>query len=364
MILSIPVTPPHVSVNRVRLEDLPGLPVDAEVRGQLAYHLLSAEAVARYAVAQAEALDLPPVVTLAAAEVRRTFPRRVEAALCGADATARLAAESIARRLGRNLGYILLTLHRGDAVNRAVRPDWSAADWARWGAIRQVWLGGGMLSGALGERMLTEARALLAELGYADALAVTLTPYRREMALFGAARYFAPTVRVGLCFDFGQTWVKRARFDFAAAGPPQARVLPPTPTDWLFHNDPLAATAYSGEEVLGLVADVLAETFMATDGAAEALILSVAAYVEGGRLLGNGIYARMSALAADVRPLLVEAVRARTGRALPLALIHDGTAAATLHAGAAHTAVIVVGTALGVGFPQADATGLRPVAAL
>ena len=70
----------------------------------------------------------------------------------------------------------------------------------------------------------------------------------------------------------------------------------------------------------------------------------------------------MNALGDDVRPLIEAAFAARTGRRLPVQLIHDGTAAAALHAGQPDTAVIVAGTALGVGFPQADASELWPVA--
>ena len=43
----LPTTPPHVSVNHIQIVDLPGLPIDDEVRGQRAYHLLSSRAVIR-----------------------------------------------------------------------------------------------------------------------------------------------------------------------------------------------------------------------------------------------------------------------------------------------------------------------------
>ena len=46
----IPFTSPHVSVNRVRIVDLPGVPVDVEVRGQLAYDLLSTKALVAQAL--------------------------------------------------------------------------------------------------------------------------------------------------------------------------------------------------------------------------------------------------------------------------------------------------------------------------
>jgi hypothetical protein len=38
MKFKIPETPGNASINRVMIVDLPGLPIDAEVRGQKAYH--------------------------------------------------------------------------------------------------------------------------------------------------------------------------------------------------------------------------------------------------------------------------------------------------------------------------------------
>jgi len=92
------------------------------------------------------------------------------------------------------------------------------------------------------------------------------------------------------------------------------------------------------------------------------LMLSVAAYVRGGRLLGNGLYASLNALAEDARPLLADAIHTQTGQVMRVHLIHDGTAACTLYAGAPNAAVIVVGTALGIGFPPAIDSDLRPLA--
>jgi hypothetical protein len=91
------------------------------------------------------------------------------------------------------------------------------------------------------------------------------------------------------------------------------------------------------------------------------IMISIAAYVQGGRLLGNGIYAQMHFLADDIRPVLARAVFDRTGQPVRIHLIHDGTAAAAVHAGERNSAVIIVGTALGVGFPPAETNDLRPL---
>lgn len=361
VMVTIPFTPPHVSVNRVRIADLPGLCLDDVVRGQAAYHLLSKEAVVLYALEQAHLLQLPPALLEDSPAAYRDLPLVVDGALSSSEPMKRAAAEHIARRLGRNLAYILLTLHRGDACNRVLRPDWTATEWDLWASIQSVRLGGGLVRGLLGKRLVEYATALLAELGYADELRIELTPYCQEMSLLGAGRYTPDGVSAALCFDFGQTMIKRALLHFEQGVITAMGVLPFLPTEWAFSNVPTAALRYSGEEVLALVSDVLACTAEETGIRDAEILLSIAAYVDAGQVLGNGIYARMSTLAADVRPLLATAVRARNGTTSRIHLIHDGTAAAAVHAGEPHTAVIVAGTALGVGFCPPTSAGLRPL---
>ncbi len=152
-----------------------------------------------------------------------------------------------------------------------------------------------------------------------------------------------------------------------------ARLYAPLPVAGTWITAPEAAQATSAQEVLAFVLDALART--CREGEAEGqlrpggavgsraleVMLCIAAYVREGRLHGNGPYALLNTLATDVRELVAEAAAGRIGRRCRVHLIHDGTAAAALHAGERNTAVIVAGTALGVGFPPADAAGLRPI---
>jgi len=366
MTISVPFTPPHVSVNRVKIMDLPGLPIDDEVRGQMAYHLLSSLAVTRYARERAEALQLPATFSQDTTQTRLELPRFVDGCLSSPHESIRAAARAIGQRLGRNLGYILLTLHRGDAVNRAARPDWTAEDWEHWAKIERVWLGGGLMSGALGGLIVQSARDCLAEYDYSGQLRVERSPFGEMMAVLGAGRYLPASTCAALCLDFGQTTIKRACLEFEDGVMVRVRRFESLARE----VDELPTTATpepdTGRKVLGVMAGAIAQTL---DGAIASgitpdadLMLSVAAYVQGGRLLGNGLYASLNALADDARPLLADAVRARTGRTVRVHLIHDGTAACTLYARVPNAAVIVVGTALGIGFPPATDSDLRPLA--
>lgn len=365
-------TPPSASLNRVQIVDLPGLPLDETVRGQRGDELISNRALMALAAPHAAALgldlaDLLPVLphlTRSKAQVRRDAARVVGCALTADEPAARVAAREIVTRLGRNLGWLLIALHRGDAINRAVRPDWQAADWERWAAIRTVSLGGGLSADALGETIAASARGLLDELGCN--IAVRLSPYRDLVALVGAARTLPrppdePDQRTVLGFDFGQTLAKRAVLHYAAGALMDVAALPPLLAEWADIYPAEEDDAALGRSVLAYVTGVIAQTAAEQPQAEPVALVSVAAYLQGGRLAGNGPFASIHAAAGD-RPaaqILGEAASRRAGHVFTVEPIHDGTAASLAHAGAPSSAVIMLGTALGVGFPPVSEEGLR-----
>lgn len=369
----LPDTPAAASLNRTRIVDIPGIDVDDAVRGKQAYHLLSAPALIRYARDAADALRLPDVyrdADPATPEVRQGLPRYVDACLRAEAATVREAAEAVARRLGRNLGHLAVALSRGDPVNRAARDDWSDAAWDVWGTIRSYQLGGGIVSGELGDRLIHHARQFLTESGYAGALSIHKTPRPRHMGLLGVGRTLPSLVRMAdlraVCMDLGQTSVKRAILHYEAGVLARLQWLPSAPVRWQWQNRPDAGEGIDPEKVLAFTAHTIAEGLrMAREEdppPCDRVGMSVAAYVRDGRLLGHGLYARMDSLSDDAAQLIADAV-ARMGdfRIRPI-IVHDGTAAAALHAGGANTAVLVIGTAIGVGFPPDPAEGLCPIA--
>ncbi len=369
MPVAIPFTPPHVSINRVQIMDLPGVAMDAEVRGRKAYDLLSSVALVQYAREHAQALGLPslPADAYSSAEARMKVSRLAAECLTSADPVARAAAQAIGRRLGRNLAHILLALHRGDPINRDARPDWTDGDWERWAAIRWVWLGGGLAQGSLGALIVEHARACLQELHGREAIRLACSPFPQEMALLGAARYLPAGGRGALVLDCGHTLVKRAFVTLENGQLAGERHFSPilVPLTHLGNPTPQPGPE-RGRQVLNLVVEAIARTWAEAKaeglGPGPEVMLSVAAYVEDGRLLGNGLYANISALERDTRPLLSAAASQRIGKAVRVHPIHDGTAAAALHAGTPEAAVILVGTALGVGFPPATENDLRPLA--
>lgn len=365
----VPFTSPHISLNRVRVVDLPGIPVDDEVRGKLAYHLVSVGALTSYARELAAALQLPASFLEDAPETRSELPRFLNASLSSSDEQAAGAAKMVATRVGRNFGHVLLALHRGDQANREAREDWADADWARWGGIRRIWLAGGLMSGRLGAMIRDCAQGWLDQVGYAGLYSIEASPFLGNTSLVGAARYLPIEAGVALCCDFGQTSAKRAIVSIDGGAITRILGLPAVHMFGARHLDPDADLSRQAARYTSFVVDAVCDAVESAAAHGRDLagdfVLSVASYVDGGRLLGKGAYATMNLLApSDVRPMLASAIGGRTGRTCRIHLIHDGTAAAAVFAGEPQAAVIALGTALGVGFPPDTDEGLRDIKAI
>jgi len=364
----IPETPPQVSINRVHIVDLPGLPIDAVVKGKLGRQLLSSFVVMQYAWEQANALQLPTEYRTNNLKTRLELPPYVSACVSHADSTVRQMAQQIGQRLGRNLGHILVALKQAHSVNQAVRTDWRQADWESWRTIKQVWLTGGLLQGDLGTIIIKQAQQYINHTDYANNLSLNLTPYRSYPTLLGAARYLPIKTGQTFCFDFGHTQVKRAKVNIVEGALVKFAPYPPITVPWDIHTQAIPLTPELGEQVLHFVSQTITETIVNyhTENTPlnHNLMLCIAAYVKGGHLLGNGLYATLSHLTDDVRLLLAKTLGKQLNQSFNIDLIHDGTAISALHAGESSSVVLALGTALGVGFPPSSSEGLRSMTSL
>jgi hypothetical protein len=339
---------PSVSMNRVRIVDLPGLVVDPEVKGRNGSQLVSAAVLAQLIRQYAGSLQLDP--TVEDHELRLAL----DGCLVCEDATVRIAAEMVGQRLGRNLGYILLTLKRGDAVDRAARTEWDDSYWSHWGKIDRAWLGGGLVSGRLGPVIRKHAQALFEEAGIGD-YAIQISPYGSALPMVGVARRVPPASETALVFDFGSTLIKCARAVYKNGEVTELWRLPSHPAGWArierASDDPVG----QADQLLGYMVSAITRTWRAAGlSPGSPILASAAAYVQDGHPLPvqhRGGYVQLRRITDNLQAELAQRVGAELGEAIDVSLVHDGTAAATTYAGAKTAAVITVGTAMGVGFP-------------
>jgi hypothetical protein len=346
----VPIAPQHLtpiaSLNRVQLVDLPDLTIDPAVRGKIGGQLVSAAVLARLIRQHADDLQLDPTLD------DHTLHLALDRCLASPDTTVRTTAEAIGRRIGRNLGYILLTLNRGDAVNRAARGEWDDSYWDHWHGIRRVWLGGGLVSGRLSSHVSQHAKAVLNEAGVDD-YAVWVSPYAPVLPLVGAARCAPRACRTALVFDFGNTMIKCARVTYENDELSELHRLPSYPVGCTGIEQASEDPVHRASRFLSYLITTITQTWHSAGMPSSSPILaSVAVYVQDGHpMIARGAYGQLRRVTDNLQDELARRLSVQLGTAIDVFLIHDGTAAATTYAGTKNTVVIMMGTALGIGFP-------------
>ncbi len=345
---------PAASLNRVPLLGLdswePGL------ADKTAYDLLSLQALTDELVQHAQELGLSSDPAERAL-LPHLFGRCFEAQ----EPSIRASSEAIARRFGRRLGYLIKTLKRGQPRDRQARPDWDDSYWHHWSDILQIRLGGGLAAGQLGQRLCAAAQAVIDE--------HVMTTCRLQVAtwpvllpLIGCARSSPATDGTTLVFDFGQSFVKRASASYRDGKLLTLRLLPAIPVSW----DTICPSSQTEREQAQSVAEYMSNVMAgAWQDAAQhgldhstALIASIASYIIDNQPLARqgGPYALLRLLPDNAGDWIAVKSSGYVGRQLALSLLHDGTAAARTYAGEEHAVVIMLGTALGIGFPPAAHT--------
>lgn len=270
----------------------------------------------------------------------------------GDDAAMRLADE-----LAVVLGVLVATLVVAPRDARVARPDWPESYWDLWRSVRMIALGGGLLAGPLGVRLVGGARSWLAAAGIEVTLVVPNPAH--QLGLRGAASLLATS---GVALDCGGTTIKRAAVSVGTGSERAERaieVLPAAP----------APGRVSAAEVVAVIANAAAPVVAhvarrpAVLGSERVegvqMSISLATYVDDrGQPWQDqlGPYAPLGQI--DFVGELATAVTQRTGLPVSLRVTHDGRAA-LLGARVTHPGVdaaIVLGTAIGNSLDPAHRT--------
>jgi predicted NBD/HSP70 family sugar kinase len=175
--------------------------------------------------------------------------------------------------------------------------------------------------------------------------------------MLGAARIVAVGSRACV-LDFGGSFVKRALAHYTADGLSRLEIREPLPSDFPASDDDPGA-------VFERMADIIAQAYGEAD--APTIAVSLAAYVDAQgqpAQAQGGVYTRLAQHSPDAAAAFSRAVGERLGRRVDVRLLHDSTAAALFYAPMPNAAVVMLGTALGSGYPvERPALPLRPVSA-
>jgi hypothetical protein len=330
---SEPGLPFSPSLNQAILARLPGLP--AVIIGTRAVEWLSSMGIARRMTARGMGGGLAPVPAgegMAAILAAPPFPLRLDAMV----EDSRPDALELADDVGTALAALIATLVLGPADARKARPDWPAGHWARWAAVRRLVVGGGLMTGSLGRRVMATATDRLPCLGVVG-VNVLLAEDPPTLVLRGAAAGLPDGPAVLL--DAGQTSVKSALAEVAGGRPGRLRLAAPVSSSTVLELRGARLAERLAEIALGTVA---AECVTSCG-------LAVATYTDPAGQPFPGQASAYGSL-AEVRLAEYLAGRLAEGLRFPVQVRAggDGAASAAAVRGFADAA-IVLGTAIGWG---------------
>jgi hypothetical protein len=326
--------------------------------------VLSRDALVAAIGERAEALGIGPDVPLA------EYPPALNRALDSPGGAVPAAAVSVASIYGRRLGYLFASLNTRNALSEDA---WERAYLEHWEhRVTGIALGGGLATGRLGQVIAASAQAAAHELG--RAIAVEAAAHASVLPLLGAGRRLAAddpddealvdgTLGVA---DFGSSGVKSGVALIDGRGALSALYV--RPVMGLGRLTDGAHAPALADAMVRVIGDVYraAEANGTVRRTAPRVVCTVAAYVAAGQPVpqSRGAYTQLHQVAgtSDVAGWLARRAGQAVGARLRVSLLHDGTAAASAYAGEARPgsrAVVMLGTALGVGFVPAGAAHRR-----
>ncbi len=332
------------SLNRLRIIDLPGFAAVLPYRNQTGYGLLSQRALRHLISVHHIDLKLKPDAPL----------HRIDACFESDDLIVRETAVAIAEEYGRRLGIVLLTLKRGDAINRAARPAWDERHWALWAGVDTVWLGGGLVAGHLGKIAAQTAQAFLRAAGY-PVYRVQKAENAAHLPLVGLARLAPKEAQAMVVLDFGHSAVKRGLAIYENGSLVALDLLSPVAVNYrVSHTVPLSTAVATFAD---WIVDVLVNSWQEwceKQSLAPVIGVSMACYMLNGQPPASemGFYGRLQLLSDNAQKFLSDRLSIRCAQSLQVMLRHDASAAALSLPKVAGTAVLMLGTAVGNAFPM------------
>ena len=316
------------SINRLKVMGIPGLDIEEDVKGKKGVDLVSNEVIMEYIKNNAKKLkfDLDIIPD-------NELPIKLNESFDSDDLEVRLTAENIARRLGRNLGYILLVLRRGDKINQDSREDYYI------------------------DRVFEEA--------ITPKFNVQIAQEPSLISIVGAARHLPSNYESALVLDFGQTLVKRSVVNYEGEEIKEVTKLPSVESKYVYEYifDDEEREKSQGEQLKDYMITIIKDAWKkAKERGFEpcnTIVMSIADNLTDGQFSGGG-YAKLRLVEGGFRELASKKLSDATGEDIKFIFVHDGTAAADAFSGVKNSVIVTVGTALGLGFPL-EKEGLRPV---
>lgn len=267
-------------------------------------------------------------------------------------------AQEIASLYGRRLAKILSMFFNPSSLSRQNRTNWTEAHWSYWRTIERVYLVGGITSPILTKLFYKEIIKAFKSQGIDKQ--VEFITGSQNLGTKGLSTLVDNDT--ALLFDFGQTNIKRAYYSNMNDSTIDI-VLPTVKSKYLFYkyqtNDELKVLA---ETLHQYIIDVIVDTANEVDFTGTTIKMAIANYIYKGQInISRGGYGKLALVAKQYDAQLSKDISHKLKRKIKVELFHDTTAMGLNFRNQKNTAVISIGTAFGIAFPnQLSYSRLKP----
>ena len=249
------------------------------------------------------------------------------------------------------MAKVLGTLFKPSELSKTNRDNWTNEHWNYWQTIENIYLVGGLTSPILTQIFYSEVMKHFKELNINNKV-ITFIEGSSNLGTQG----LATIVKDGdyLLFDFGQTNIKRARHFKKYNHVVIDTILPSIKSDYLFYktknDEEVKKIAKKLDKyILSIIEDTVKQ--VAFNGSK--IYMSIANYVCDGMIyLNRGGYGKLAYLAPNYEEYLAEKLSNIMGKEISIKLFHDTSAMALVFKNEKNSAVISLGTAFGIAFPE------------
>lgn len=343
----------NASINKIVIEKLP-FQIDEELAGKTAMDIFSTRQLVEEIKRNADSLCICMEMT-----EEKDLPRFLADCFHSEKKSISDTAEGIARKFGRRLALILMTIKKGEEENRKMRKDWTDAHWDYWAGIQTIILSGGLASGEIGRKLKYYYEETLREF-HQDGYQIILGKDSAHAALYGCASHLLEENADGfVVLDYGQSFVKRSFLTRKNGKVEKITVFEKMRSehvDWIV-EDP-ALEILEAENLSEYMLNVLINTVKHVEShqkrVGNQFILSIANYVRNGTFAYRGGYGKLSLYKKNYGEYFEAELGKRLGRQVHVFFLHDGTAMAEGYPGYPDSVCVSLGTAFGVGFPKTE----------
>lgn len=260
-------------------------------------------------------------------------------------------ANDIAVKYGNRLAKIIGTLFKPSLQSITNRENWHQVHWDFWQTIEQIYFVGGLTSPILTHIFYEQMMLHFKQLNINN-VQVSFIEGSQNLGTSG----LATLIENGeyLLFDFGQTSIKRSYHVKTNGRTDIESYLDPIESQFLFYKtDNQVEVEKLAEFLDDYIIEVILTTMNEVAYTGQNIYMSIANYVSNGSIYSSrGGYGKLAYIADNYQTHLEQRLQQILHKKIAVRLFHDTSAMALLFKDKPNTAVISLGTAFGVAFPE------------